>query len=83
MSNWQKPYCVRGFDKNGMEGVSPPVLFTTDNLSYFAIMYVEPTDNGGNDDGDDGGINIPLIAGIAVGIIAVIGIAAFLFFRRS
>ena len=66
------------YDENGGY-----VEFTTDNLSYFAIMYVEPTDNGGNDDGDDGGINIPLIAGIAVGIIAVIGIAAFLFFRRS
>ncbi|MBR7124528.1 MAG: hypothetical protein IKC93_06675, partial [Candidatus Methanomethylophilaceae archaeon] len=66
------------YDENGGY-----VEFTTDNLSYFAIMYVEPTDNGGNDGGDDGGINIPLIAGIAVGIIAVIGIAAFLFFRRS
>ncbi|MBR7123269.1 MAG: leucine-rich repeat protein, partial [Candidatus Methanomethylophilaceae archaeon] len=31
------------YDENGGY-----VEFTTDNLSYFAIMYVEPTDNGGN-----------------------------------
>ena len=54
------------------------VEFTTDNLSYFAIMHVTPP--GGD---DDGGTNIALIAGIAAGALAIIGLAVFLFIRRS
>src|SRR4029079_18857331 len=53
-----------------------PVLFTNTSPTYANLSVI-----GGGDDG--GGGNVPLIVGIAVAAVAVIGIGAFVMKRRS
>ena len=52
-----------------------PVLFTNSSPTYANLSVI-----GGG--GDDGGVNVALIVGIAVAAVAVIGIGAFVITRR-
>lgn len=53
-----------------------PVVFTNTSPSYVNLSVI-----GGGD--DDGGVNVLLIVGIAVAVVALIGIGAFVVSRRS
>ena len=82
------------FDDNGnyvseectYDELTHTVTFTTDNLSYFAIMYdVDPGNGGGNspDDPDDG-FPVWAIVLIVVAVVAVAGgIGAFVFLKKK
>jgi peptide/nickel transport system substrate-binding protein len=74
---------MQGYRTDRFEGWEPqpapdgPVLFTNTSPSYVNLSVI-----GGSDDGG-GGVNVLLIVGIAVAVVAVIGIGAFVMKRRS